>query len=561
MAVNHIWKRYERKGPYENRTRIEYVDNIAEEYEYWYTSRSGNNERDHKTTAIRVVSGNPIINHYDSYDSYSQKSLEQDLNRLKSDSNISDVNYITGYYIPYGHAVVGSPDKDLYSYAINYREKKYITEQVNVGYSKGAYISTVTSTSRNAYPDNSYSGSYWYVYQGIDNQAPIINSSITSLGDVKEDTSISFSVTDPDNDAVTVEINIDGIKTKDSPFVASRDKQYSIPITIAEYELGSHRVEVKATDSKGGTTTKTFTFSRSNINPVISGKDTDLGDKNLGFTVSFSIDDADLENTLTTTIKLNDKTLRTISNTARNKEYSINITDGELFALAMNELNTLTIKVDDGAGGESYRYYYFKRSNTAPTIETGSVELGEISEAPTIKFIAKDKEDDDLTYTVYLNDTVLVDNEPCERDKQLSYTIPKKEYSKLVNGLEHKIKLIVSDIHKATAIKTFTFKRKLDSCWHRTIKKTDGMKSLIHAYLNVQVADGAKLIVKVCNNGLDENPTWEDATENFTNGLAYKIKNTSKTAESWAVGIEVRIDSLKATEPSWILGYGGSYKA
>ena len=32
--------------------------------------------------------------------------------------------------------------------------------------SQGSYIDQVSSTSRNAYPDNNYSGNYWYVYQG-----------------------------------------------------------------------------------------------------------------------------------------------------------------------------------------------------------------------------------------------------------------------------------------------------------------------------------------------------------------------------------------------------------
>lgn len=32
---------------------------------------------------------------------------------------------------------------------------------------KGSYITDVTSTNRNEYPDNSYTGGYWYVYLGL----------------------------------------------------------------------------------------------------------------------------------------------------------------------------------------------------------------------------------------------------------------------------------------------------------------------------------------------------------------------------------------------------------
>lgn len=38
---------------------------------------------------------------------------------------------------------------------------------VSSTYSRGSYIGEVTATSRSQYPDNSYSGSYWYVYDRI----------------------------------------------------------------------------------------------------------------------------------------------------------------------------------------------------------------------------------------------------------------------------------------------------------------------------------------------------------------------------------------------------------
>ena len=37
---------------------------------------------------------------------------------------------------------------------------------ITTSYKKGSYINQVTSTNRNAYPDNNYSGSYWYEFVG-----------------------------------------------------------------------------------------------------------------------------------------------------------------------------------------------------------------------------------------------------------------------------------------------------------------------------------------------------------------------------------------------------------
>ena len=47
------------------------------------------------------------------------------------------------------------------------------------------------------------------------------------------------------------------------------------------------------TDGQGGTATRTWTFTRTNAAPTISGTDTNLGDKNLGFTYQYTVDDAD----------------------------------------------------------------------------------------------------------------------------------------------------------------------------------------------------------------------------------------------------------------------------
>lgn len=46
------------------------------------------------------------------------------------------------------------------------------------------------------------------------------------------------------------------------------------------------------------------------------------------------------------------------------------------------------------------------------------------------------------------------------------------------------------------------------------------------------------VVLQVCNNFNDEEPTWETATV----GLKHIFANDKKTAESWAVGVRVTID-------------------
>lgn len=52
---------------------------------------------------------------------------------------------------------------------------------------------------------------------------------------------------------------------------------------------------------------------------------------------------------------------------------------------------------------------------------------------------------------------------------------------------------------------------------------------------------GAELEVLVCNNGNDEQPTWENMTTAVKTGTNYLFKNTSKTAEEWKTIIQISI--------------------
>ena len=337
-------------------------------------------------------------------------------------------------------------------------------------------------------------------------------------------------------------------------------REYKIGLKLVDYTIGPHTVVVKATDVKGDKTSRSWYFTRANANPTISGVDEDLGDRNSGFQIPFSVDDIDHTDKLTVSVFLNNALLRTLDNVKRKQEYLVEITDGQVFALAIGEINTITITVDDNAGGETSRYKTFKRTNTAPMIDGEDKSLGSVTKPPTISFSATDNENDALTYSIFLNDIKLVDEESLTPGETVNYTMPKKQFMQLDNMNEHKLKVVVTDTQKATALRHFTFKRELTSCWHRTLRKVNARASAFYAYVNFSLYEGARVVVTVCNNGLDANPKWEDATEEFKRGEVHDFVNMDKTAASWAIGMKVEILPLQSKGPSWINGYGGGYK-
>ena len=69
-------------------------------------------------------------------------------------------------------------------------------------------------------------------------------------------------------------------------------------------------------------------------------------------------------------------------------------------------------------------------------------------------------------------------------------------------------------------------------------------------------AQMATTIIYVCNNALDDEPTWEDATEAYQNDAAYIFANVEKTADSWATAIRYVVLANDATDEISISSIG-----
>ena len=536
MAVKHLWKKY-------SKISDGYSESKSRDYE----------EAFYRNDDVRYTSLKPRYNKEKGQLEYSNVEKSSYSIFYHSELPSKYMNLSTTSY----SEVTDGYDRGRTDINLTY----HIIKIVPKPFRKDKFIEEVKTENRNDYPDNGVKGDYWYEYIGLDNQPPVISGDSTNLGIITEDTKIRFSIDDADGDIVTCEIKIDGVKTKDSPFISELNQTYSIPIMLKDHTIGEHTVEVIATDSKGASSNKIWYFERGNSNPTISGKDEDLGDKNVGFDVPFSVDDIDVEDILTVTVTLNNKVIQTINNALRKKEYNTKISDGDVYAQEIGKLNTITIKVDDGKGGVSYRYKYFKRTNTAPIISGNDENLGTISVEPTIKFSAYDLEDDAMTYSIFLNDTALVRDKVLEANKEIIFEVPRNEFAKLINGnISNRLRVVVQDIQKASSVRNYTFKRELKECYHKTTHETDIQATEYFAYVNTLLAEGAKLKVSLTNNAFDKIPTWEDATETILEGRTYKFTNKNQTSNKAGVAIKIEIIPGNSTGASWILGYGGGFK-
>ncbi|MET3616579.1 hypothetical protein ABID14_000199 [Peptoniphilus olsenii] len=434
------------------------------------------------------------------------------------------------------------------------------TERVFSHYSKGSYIEDVKSTSRNAYPNNNYSGSYWYVYKGVDNQAPTISGSNLNLGSKTEDFDIEYIVSDADSDKCTVSITVDNVKKVTDKSVTLNAK-YTYKIKISDFTLGKHNIKITAKDSKGATSsTRTYTFTKSNTAPTIDGQDSDLGGKSTAFTKEYRVTDKNNDDVKVTVI-LNDTEIATVSS-AQDKDLSFTITDEHLKNFEIGSTHTITIKADDGKGGVAYRRYTFTKINRPPIISDSDGDLGAKKDTFTQKFSLTDVEKDKIYCRVYLDNKKIYENLEVEDSKEYSYSIPHDDFLKLKYG-KHTIKVEAWDDFSVDnkQYRVYTFERVSNGLEVEIkINEFDVKPGKVIAVPHGIFASDAVITVKACNNYNDTKPTWEDMSTESKAARAYAFKNSTKTADKWAIGIKIIAENGESDVSSVLRGVKGGYE-
>lgn len=297
-----------------------------------------------------------------------------------------------------------------------------------------------------------------------------------------------------------------------------------------------------------------------NTPPTIDGGDSNLGDKNIGFSVLYKVNDADSSDSLLVTEKLNGNIIKTINGAPRNQDLEIEITNETLFSLPLNSDNTIEIKVDDGQGGIAYRRYTFRRTNTAPIISGNDEDLGQKIEPFSIDFSVSDNEGNAITVKTYLNN-ILKEEYQAEDGAINTFSVTKDDWFKLNIG-QHSIKIEAIDEHGATAVRNYVFSR-YDDKIQFTLKnpiETDIMASKILVTPTWTIPAGAIAKVEACNNGFDEVPTWEDITSQVNVSRHYNFTNDTKTDEKWGINIRFTIEKGTATEECSVYGFGGAFE-
>ena len=409
-----------------------------------------------------------------------------------------------------------------------------------------------------------FSASYWHVSLGfrpvleVLNTDPLISDSDRDLGDKNSNFTIEYTVDDADSgDVLTATESLDGRTTKS--FAPTRKSKNTISVPVDELSLDKHTGKVVVSDGQGGTATRTWTFTRTNSAPTISGTDTNLGDKNLAFAYQYTVNDADGD-TLTVKEELNDTELRTINNAPKGETLSISITAEQLYNLGLNSVNTLKITVTDGKGGTAYRRVTFKRTNSAPSISGQDTDLGLQTGNFAEEYVVTDVEGDNVVVTEFVDDKQIRSYQATLGQTE-TIVLTRDEWLTLTNGA-HQLRVEAVDGNFATSVRVWNFSKseKVIEFQLAAPEETDARASKI-LITPTWKTEGATVLVEACNNAFDEVPTWEDITAMVFLNRVFNFTNTTKTADKWGVNVRFKLVKNEGHDGEIsVSGFGGAFE-
>lgn len=281
--------------------------------------------------------------------------------------------------------------------------------------------------------------------------------------------------------------------------------------------------------------------------------DKNLGNKNKGFTETFSVDDADLENSLKVVIRLNGTQIGQYLNATRKNSYQINISDLKLKECPLNQRSTINIELSDGTVTTN-RNIYFTRTNSLPTISVANKNLGEQNESVSFSFTADDVDGDELTGKIYVDGALIKDLGEVTGGRKITESIKREDFISLSNG-EHKIRIDITDSNGGVTSAYVSFTKKVTWYRYKLTHETEDMATDIRVDLLAELKGGVEINIKVCNNALDSSPTWEKIDP----ATWSKFTNKTKTGSAWAIGVDIEILKGRSVGISRIFGHNTSF--
>lgn len=222
-------------------------------------------------------------------------------------------------------------------------------------------------------------GAYTIVW----NQAPTTPPSITVPDEVRsgKTAEISWAASvDPEGGAITYELERSINGGAWTNIYTGSATSYNDTGVGSSANTVQWRVRAKDINSAySGYTSSTVKTVVHNVDPTISGSDTDLGTVTSPPSTAYTVNDQDTEDELTVVESLDGNEIRTIENAVRNQTYTFALTEAQFAALS-NGQHTMQVKVTDTLGNSATRTTTFTRSVAGIEYIVGPIETDAAAE-------------------------------------------------------------------------------------------------------------------------------------------------------------------------------------
>lgn len=388
--------------------------------------------------------------------------------------------------------------------------------------------------------------------------APVISTPSTALGNKNKHFTVKFTITDDDSTSASAVVKIDGSETIATLSPVTLGTEQTVEITsakLATLTLGAHTINIAAQDAEGNEAEPVaISFNRIVTAPVIEVENADVGEKNKSFTVKFKVTDDDSDSA-TAIVKIDNSIhIAEFNPVVLDHWTEVTISNEQLVALSVGA-HTINITAEDPDQNQDTAQIAFTRAPSTVVITGEDDNLGSVWAKPSITYRVYDTADQTVTkITEAINGETVrtVSNPTTNTDIDFDLT----SWANLEDEASYICKITAENEIGMTAERTHTFRKLYD----RLIVESETQQTdaaAFHVAVNA-LYDGGTPIIEACNNAYDDNPTWEDMTDDFLKGSAHTFVNSEKQATYW--GVKVRITLLKGdTERVYLKGYGFSF--
>jgi hypothetical protein len=398
------------------------------------------------------------------------------------------------------------------------------------------------------------------------NHPPEVIPDSKSFGNLSEPQNISFSVSDPDGDYFNVMVYIDS-NQKEAYTSQTGTKYYTLELSRywSDLNIGSHNIEIYTVDNSGLTTSKIYTFTKTNAIPTITPSSQYLGSLTQPKDFNFTIYDADNDK-MTLTFKIDQEILETWSQQSNGQKTASILT--KYWSRTTIGSHTVYITATDPYDNSTTAVYTFDKSNNPPVAPTILSPLNNerVNSDFYVEFnIGSDPEEDSQLVKVQIADNQSMTSGLQEFTSIEKYTgsswtpisgvlTNNDSGSKLrthITGISSGVKYIrissyasvISQYVYSSIIKINVGESYLEIMTHPSICKT--MPNKIVVLLSLVAGSQTQKVISVCNNANDSVPTWENYSPD-SSGL-YTFTNKTKTADDWAVSAKVKVTANNYT--------------